>query len=100
MTFKTDAELQVDIDLALNLNFRVQLTALFFISLVGLEGPLNLPLCERKHPIKIYLHFKYYSTSCLDNFDLCMYELQLPQKSFWQTVELKLKNDPVWLGIV
>ena len=97
--FKADAGLQVDIDLTPNLNFLVQVLS-FLISLVGLEGPPNFPVCERKHPIKFYLHFKHYSASCLDNFDRWMYDLQLPQKGFWQTIALKLKDDPVWLDIV
>ena len=26
-----------------------------------------------------------------------MYDLQLPQKGFWKTIELKFIDDPVWL---
>ena len=31
------------------------------------------------------------------NFDPMNYDLQLPQKGFWKTIELKFIHDPVWL---
>ena len=39
-------------------------------------------------------------TSCLDNFDPMSACSSTSSKGFWQIIELKFKDDPVWLDRV